>query len=218
MSGIIPLITVKQFNLLFEKAIKPLEFVEAINTQVPSLPISTIKFREAFLIFLAQTSYETNRYTTLEEPLDYSWQELVKRWSYRFAPADAMDYEHNPERIANRIHAGNFGNGDEASGDGWRYRGRGVIKIVGKDNYQEFANFSNLTLDEALQYIVTPAGAIAASVWYWRSKNLMRFIAPNHMITVTQIITGSSASNDARVAELRRIIGRLEAYRLATEK
>jgi len=150
--------------------------------------------------------------------LDYSWRELVKRWSYRFAPADAMDYEHNPERIANRIHAGNFGNGDETSGDGWRYRGRGVIKIVGKDNYQEFANFSNLTLDEALQYIVTPAGAIAASVWYWRSKNLMRFITTNHMITVTQIITGSSASNDARVAELRRIIGRLAAYRLATEK
>jgi putative chitinase len=205
MSDTRPLITVEQFTELFHRAERVAEFVMAINMQMPTLPIPLLQQRAAFLIFLTNTSYESNRYTAFEENLDLSRQELLKQWSWRFAPADAIDYEHNPERIANRIYSQDFGNGDEASGDGWKYRGRGTIKLRGKVMYRDFAHSHNMLLEEGLQYILTPAGIIAAAVWQWRQYSLMRFTTRNRLITVTQMLSGSSASNAERLEEFDRI-------------
>jgi putative chitinase len=74
----------------------------------------------------------------IEENLNYSAQRLRQVFPARFTVAQAEDYGHQPERIANRAYAGKIGNGNEASGDGWRYRGRGLVQITGKGNYTKF--------------------------------------------------------------------------------
>lgn len=86
-------------------------------------------------MFLAQLAHESSELTRLEEDLNYSARRLVEVWPSRFSRETASIYQHQPQRIANRVYALRLGNGSQASGDGWRYRGRGPIQLTGKANY-----------------------------------------------------------------------------------
>jgi predicted chitinase len=87
--------------------------------------------------FLAQTAHESAEFRTLVENLSYSAAGLCKNWPNRFATPDvAKPYERNPELLANYVYAKRLGNGDAASGDGWRFRGRGLIQLTGRGNYR----------------------------------------------------------------------------------
>ena len=107
-------------------------WVEAMNTILPKYDIVTPKRLAAFL---AQTAHESAGFTAVRENLNYSAQGLMKTWPARFNQTTAAAYARQPEKIANKVYANRMGNGDEASGDGWRYRGRGLIQFTGKANY-----------------------------------------------------------------------------------
>lgn len=92
--------------------------------------------------FFAQTAHESGGFKTFSENLNYNAKGLCKTFGKYFPNgALARAYERKPQKIANRVYANRMGNGDEASGDGWLYRGRGALQLTGKDNYQAFANY-----------------------------------------------------------------------------
>lgn len=92
--------------------------------------------------FLAQCAHESANFTAVSENLNYSAKGLLRTFKKYFpTEALALQYEGNPEKIANRVYANRMGNGDEASGDGFKFRGRGFIQLTGKENYQAFADF-----------------------------------------------------------------------------
>ena len=89
--------------------------------------------------FFAQTGHETGDFKVYNENLNYSAQGLQGIFGKYFPGNLEESYARNPEKIANRVYADRMGNGNEASGDGWKYRGRGAIQLTGKSNYAEFA-------------------------------------------------------------------------------
>lgn len=93
--------------------------------------------------FFAQTGHETGNFKLFTENLNYSATALNSVFGKYFknAGVDATQYERKPEKIANRVYASRMGNGDETSGDGWTYRGRGALQLTGKDNYKAFATY-----------------------------------------------------------------------------
>lgn len=91
--------------------------------------------------FFAQTSHETGGYKLFSENLNYSAQGLQGIFGKYFPGTLEESYARNPEKIANRVYASRMGNGDEKSGDGWKFRGRGALQLTGKDNYAAFAKY-----------------------------------------------------------------------------
>lgn len=122
--------------------------------------------------FLAQIGHESAGLTRLDENLNYSAARLVEVWPSRFDRATALQFARKPEKIANRVYANRMGNGDEASGDGWRYRGRSPIQLTGKDNYRAMGNLCGLPLlakpDTAAE---VDTGAVIAACW-WQACGL----------------------------------------------
>ena len=91
--------------------------------------------------FFAQIGHETADFSLFTENLNYSAGGLLKIFSKYFIPATATEYARNPQKIANKVYANRMGNGNEASGDGWKYRGRGALQLTGKNNYKAFAEY-----------------------------------------------------------------------------
>lgn len=125
--------------------------------------------------FLGQCAEESGGFTTLIENLNYTAAELCRVFRRQFPfVGSTTGYVGNPERIANRVYAGRLGNGDEASGDGWRNRGGGLIQITGAALYGAFAAWIGQPDDDALRdWVRTPPGAAMSAAWYWsiRSAN-----------------------------------------------
>lgn len=122
--------------------------------------------------FLAQVGHESAGLTALRENLNYSKEGLVKVFPKYFTLELAAQYEHKPEKIANRVYANRMGNGAEDSGDGFKYCGRGALQLTGKDNYTSFAKWIGKTLEETVTFLGTPEGAIASAVYFWVKNNL----------------------------------------------
>ena len=97
--------------------------------------------------FFAQTAHESGNFKAFSENLNYSAEGLLRIFPRYFDQATANKYARQPERIANRVYASRMGNGDEASGDGWRYKGRGALQLTGKSNYKDFADWLGKTID-----------------------------------------------------------------------
>jgi putative chitinase len=123
--------------------------------------------------FLGQCAVESDGFRTLEEDLGYSAARLVQVWPSRFPTIEAAQpYALQPESLANRVYANRMGNGDEATGDGWRFRGRGLIQISGRATYQRFARAMGMTLEQAVNHTTTRAGAADSAVWFWTVNQL----------------------------------------------
>jgi putative chitinase len=97
--------------------------------------------------FFAQTAHESGNFKAFSENLNYSAEGLLRIFPRYFDQATANKYARQPERIANRVYASRMGNGDEASGDGWRYKGRGALQLTGKSNYKDFSDWLGKTID-----------------------------------------------------------------------
>jgi len=119
------------------------------------------------LFFLAQCAHESARFVRLEENLNYSAAGLRKTWPSRFSESDAQAYAMKPRAIANRAYANRGGNGDEASGDGWRYRGRGPLQTTLRDAYQRCEEDTGLPLIEQPDLLLEPAGGALGAAWSW---------------------------------------------------
>lgn len=168
------------------------------------LPKYQINTPERVAAFLAQCGHESVDFTVLRENLNYSAQGLASTWPTRFALKDekgtpikpykpsplAESVQRKSEAIANTAYANRMGNGDAASGDGWKYRGRGAIQLTGKENYTNFAKSINRSLDEAVAYLETLDGAIESAAFFWNSKKLNDLADKKDMVTMTKKING----------------------------
>ena len=123
--------------------------------------------------FLGQVSVESMGFTHLTENLNYSAPRLRKVWPKRFPnDATAEAYAHNPEKLANYVYASRLGNGDAASGDGWLFRGGGLIQTTGRFNYEAYGKMFGMTAEEAAVEIRKPTGAAQSAVYFWVAHNL----------------------------------------------
>jgi putative chitinase len=154
--------------------------------------------------FLGQCSAESGGLHQLEENLNYSATRLCEVWPNRFPNAEAAGAcAMNPEALANRVYANRMGNGDEASGDGWRFRGRGLIQITGRTAYVNFAEATNMTLDQAVDHAVTQAGAASSAAWFWTTHELNTLADAWSIDLLTRKINGSAtgAAERSRLCE-----------------
>lgn len=152
--------------------------------------------------FIAQCSHESGNFTVLKENLNYSADGLNTVFPKYFIRAgrDAGTYARNPEKIANIVYANRLGNGDTASGDGWRFRGRGVIQLTGRDNYTVFGKTVHLTVLETVDYLETKRGALESACWFWKTNNLNPLADTRDIVGMTKHINGGTNGLEERKA------------------
>lgn len=144
-------------------------FLIAINRSAIRWKIDS-RFRMA--AFLSQIGHESGQLRNLVENLNYSAEALVRTWPSRFTEASSAAYARQPEKIANKVYAGRMGNGPEASGDGWKYRGRGLIQLTGRDNYRAAGKALGLPLDAHPELLERPEHAVESAAWWWSAHGL----------------------------------------------
>jgi putative chitinase len=163
---------------------------EALNKILPDYEINTIPRVAAFI---AQTAHESANYKVLTENLNYRAETLTKVWPKYFPSIDiANQYAKQPEKIANRAYANRMGNGDEASGDGFKYCGRGLIQLTGKSNYSAFAESIDTPVEEIPEFLATFEGAIQSACWFWETNNLNQWADAGDILTLTKKINGGT--------------------------
>jgi predicted chitinase len=159
--------------------------------------------------FLAQMLHESARMKSVEENLNYSEQALLKVFVKYFTPEQAQAYARNPEKIANRVYGGRMGNGDESTGDGYRYRGRGLIQLTGKSNYGKFSPW--LGDDVVAQPdLVAAKYAVHSAVYYWTSNDLNRYADQDDVKKITRAINGGLnglADRNAILDKAKQLLG-----------
>lgn len=157
--------------------------------------------------FCAQLAVESAELTSLEENLNYSAARLIQVWPKRFPTADAAAlYAHAPDRLANFVYAGRMGNGDEASGDGARFKGRGPIQLTGRTNYRHCGQDIGQTLESHPELLLVPAVGIESACWYWRSRGLDRFDDDADARMETRLINGGEHGLMRRQAYLDKAL------------
>lgn len=162
--------------------------------------------------FLAQTAHESGGFRAIEENLNYSAEGLDKIFPKYFKNAGrkAQDYHRQPEKIANVVYASRMGNGDTASGDGFRFRGRGLIQLTGRSNYTNFAKDMGISVDEAVAYLGTPDGAVESAAWFWNKNGLNALADKDDVVAVTKKINGGTIGLEDRkkhTAEFKHLLG-----------
>jgi putative chitinase len=150
--------------------------------------------------FLAQVAHESGGFNFTKENLNYSADGLQKVFGKYFPDAaTANSYARQPEKIANRVYANRMGNGNEASGDGYKFCGRGLIQLTGRDNYTKYAAAVKRELDDAVAYLETPAGAASSAGWFWDINKLNEFADKDNIIGMTKRINGGTNGLDDRL-------------------
>lgn len=167
------------------------EWYDAMIEMFPKYGITT-KNRVAG--FLAQTAHESANYKTISENLNYSAKALDAIFGKYFKRAgiSPKNYHREPAMIANHIYANRMKNGDTASGDGWRFRGGGILQLTGRHNYTAFGKSVNMTAEDATDYVRTKQGAIESACWFWRTNNINKHCDNNDIITMTKRINGGT--------------------------
>lgn len=148
--------------------------------------------------FISQVAVESAYFNAVVEDLDYSEQALLRVFPSHFTPEEAARYARQPEMIANRVYANRYGNGDEASGDGWRYRGRGLIQLTFKDNYESFSSDLQIALDDSVEYALSPGGAAMTAGWFWKTRNINAAADSSDFDEVTRLVTGGNTDYGQR--------------------
>jgi putative chitinase len=150
--------------------------------------------------FLAQTAHESGGFQAVKENLNYSAKGLMTTFKKYFPTEDlAKEYERQPAKIANKVYGNRMGNGDEASGDGNRYCGRGLIQLTGKQNYTRFAADLGISVEECVAYMETPAGAVSSAGWFFDQNNLLPYCDSGDIKMLTKRINGGTIGLDDRI-------------------
>ena len=183
-------LSLEHFRKLNPGCEESIAFTAALNEFFPKYDINT---KERISAFLAQTSHESAGYRRFEENLNYSADALNRVFPkyFRDAGVSAAGYHRMKERIANRVYANRMGNGDEGSGDGWKYRGRGVIQLTGKNNYKAF------TRDTGFDIVADPDRVLRdrrmtvyTGMWYWGKNNLNKYSDALDIKHQTRVVNG----------------------------
>ena len=198
------MLTLSQLKQLLPKNKYVEHWHHALNQLFPDYDINTAARIAAFI---AQCSHESGGFTTLKENLNYKPQSLRRLFS-KYFPDDAIANQYcarpnKQEAIANRIYANRMGNGDESSGDGYRFCGRGLIQLTGRSNYQSFADSIEvdgrpLKIDEVPEYLATFEGAAQSACWFWETNNLNQWADKGDILTLTKRINGGTIGLEDR--------------------
>ena len=194
------MITVEQFTEMFPKNKNPQAWTAALNEVLPTYKIDT---PERIASFLAQCGHESAGFTVLQENLNYSADGLNKIFKKYFPTLDsAQPYARKPEMIANRVYGGRMGNGDEASGEGYKFRGRGPIQLTGKDNYAACSDFlfQDDTLIQNPDMLLDPEYALHSACWFWWKNDLNNYADSADLVTMTKRINGGTIGLEDRIA------------------
>jgi putative chitinase len=155
--------------------------------------------------FLANVGHESTDFKFWSENLNYSAERLVQVFPKYFTKLSSLKFAHDPVAIANRVYANRNGNGGEKSGDGYRFRGHGLIQITGRYNFQQFADFKKMQLLDVPQYLSTKRGALESACWFWETRKLNDFADRDYMLTIMKRINGGFNGKADRQARLARI-------------
>ena len=141
--------------------------------------------------FFSQISHESGL-KPISENLNYSAQGLMQTFSKYFTTNDSLLFANQPEKIANRVYANRMGNGNEKSGDGWKYRGRGFIQITGKINYFQLANDTDLDCLKNPDLLLQESNAMISALWFWNKAGLNKLADKNDIKRITRKINGGT--------------------------
>lgn len=200
-------VTTKQLKLIAPKAKKPAELAEMLSQISDSWGINT---PARMAMFIAQCAHESAEFTVFSENLNYSESALLRVFKKYFTVATARDYARQPELIANRVYANRMGNGDEQSGDGWKYRGGGAIQLTGHNNFKAFAADIGLSIDEAVDAVRRLPGALEAAMWFWEQNDLNRFADKGDVLGATKAINGGTHGITQRQEYYARAVAAFE--------
>lgn len=148
--------------------------------------------------FLAQVAHESALLTALSENLNYSAEGLLKTWPKRFTPESAALCARNPEYIANVVYGSRMGNTDQ--GDGWKFRGAGLIQLTGRENQTACAKALDVDPEQVSDWLRTPEGAAKSAGWFWQEHALNQFADAGAFEKITRIINGGVEGLPHRMA------------------
>jgi putative chitinase len=182
---------------------------------VDILPKYGITTQRRLAHFVSQCAHESNNFKSLEENLNYREETLLKVFPRYFGAGkrNAAEYAKNPEKIANYVYMDEFRSskmGNVNEGDGWRFRGRGLKQLTGRDNYTRFGKSVNMTAEEAAVYVATEKGAIESACWFWNANNLNEIADTDDVTRMTKKINGGDiglADRQSRYANAISVLG-----------
>jgi len=181
------------------------EWFKALWDALPQYEINTV---ERVAAFIAQCAHESGGFSTLEENLNYKAATLTKLWPQRFPAGVAEQYAGKPEKIANKTYGGRMGNGPEDSQEGYKFRGRGLLQLTGKDNYRACSQalFQDETLLEDPDLLLDPYYAIHSACWFWSKNKLNQFADSGDLTTMTKKINGGTIGLPDRIQHYEHAI------------
>lgn len=197
------IVTELQLMMIMPKAKK------VVGTYLPLIN----RFAEEFRVntplrmahFLAQIAVESGELQFTKENLNYSAQGLLKTFPRYFNTTNVGKYERNAERIGNKVYANRMGNDDEASGDGYRFRGRGLIQLTGKNMYISYTKYCGVDLLKQPELLEKPFGATRSAFWYFSIySELLDEADRDDIITITKRVNGGLNGITQRKEYLRR--------------
>ncbi len=218
------MITIAQLQAA--KIKNPEKWLDAVEATCQEFEINT---PERIASFLAQTSHESGGYTMLSENLFYKAATLAACWPNRFAElgpdkkpkkddkgkliptAVANSIAGKPELIANLVYSSRMGNGPAESGEGWKYRGRGLKQLTGKDNYTRCGNALGVDLVSNPDLLLEPLYAARSAGWFWKANNLSAFADAGDIKGMTKKINGGFIGLEQRQALYDACIGMCRA-------
>jgi putative chitinase len=184
------------------------QWVDALNATFARFNIST-PIQQAS--FIGQCGHECGQFRVLEENLNYRAETLMKLWPKRFNSGNVNDYARNPKKIANMVYSNRMGNRDEASGDGYRFRGRGCIQLTGHANYFHAGQACGMDFVMEPELVATPQYAAMTAGWFWSTHNLNDYANQRDFVGMTKKINGGTIGLDDRIKHINHALEVLTA-------
>ena len=217
--------TPTSFNLVAAGVKDPAKWIDAIVSVCQEFEINT---PQRIAAFIAQTSHESGGYTMLSENLNYRAATLAACWPNRFAVlgADKKPKKENgklvptavansiagkPELIANMVYSSRMGNGPAESGEGWKFRGRGLKQLTGKDNYARCGHDLGLDLVGNPDLLLEPLSAARSAGWFWKANSLSTFADKGDLEGMTKKINGGLIGIAERKAKYEKCLASILA-------
>jgi putative chitinase len=188
-------------NTLTALGIDP-KWEEPLQATFDKYDINTPKRQAAFI---GQCAHESGNFKTLEENLRYKAEALMRVWPSRFPDMDtASKYANNPQMIANKVYSGRMGNTED--GDGWKYHGRGLIQLTGKDNYERCGSSMGLDLVGDPDRLLDPQYAALSAGWFWNKHGLNELADAQEHGIITKRINGGTIGLEDRIAKTTKAL------------
>lgn len=218
------MITLQQFRAILPRNREPQAWHEIAINMFKKYDITTTN---RIAGFMAQCGHESVDFNILEENLNYSQKALNSVFGRYFGPGkrNAAEYARNPKKIANYVYMDQYRSargalGNTQPGDGWRFRGRGIKQLTGRNNYTAFANSVGMTAEQAAEYVSTKQGAFESACWFWKTNNIAAYADRGDIVGMSKRINGGTIGLDDRTRRWNKALsilgGKSSAYTEST--